>query len=146
MALTLSRVRAGCLGFRSPQLDSLYPSAHHLHSFFFFSLLFRATPMAYGSTQAMGWIGGIAAGLHHSHGNVRSKLYLQPHTTAHSNARSPIHCVRPGFELASSWILVRLVSAVPQWELPTSLFLNVHLHTIFRPLKLKSPPCPKGLS
>ena len=39
------------------------------------------------------------------------------YTTAHGNARSLPHWVRPGMEPTSSWILVRLVSAAPQWEL-----------------------------
>ena len=39
---------------------------------------FRASPVAYGSSQARGPIGAIAASLHHSHSNVGSKLYLQP--------------------------------------------------------------------
>ena len=39
-------------------------------------LLFRATPTAYGSSQARGLIG--AAGLHHSHSNARSEPCLQP--------------------------------------------------------------------
>mgnify|MGYP001273052241 CR=1 FL=1 len=33
---------------------------------FFFFFLFRATPVAYGSSQARGQIGAIDAGLHHS--------------------------------------------------------------------------------
>ena len=39
-------------------------------------------------------------------------------TTAHSDAGSLTHRVRPGIKLASSWILVRFISAAPQWELP----------------------------
>ena len=40
--------------------------------------------MAYGSSQATGWIGAIAAGLHHSHSNTGSELSLQatPQLTA----------------------------------------------------------------
>ena len=34
--------------------------------FFLFSFFFRATPAAYGSPWARGWIGGAAAGLHYS--------------------------------------------------------------------------------
>ena len=55
-----------------------------LHSFFFnlflfFSfLVFRATPAAYGGSQARGQIGAVAAGLHHSHSHARSELHLQP--------------------------------------------------------------------
>ena len=45
---------------------------------FFAFLLFRATPMAYGGSQARGQIGATAAGLHHSHSNARSELCLQP--------------------------------------------------------------------
>ena len=41
-------------------------------SFFFFFFLFRATPAAYGNSQARGQIGAAAAGLHHSHGNMGS--------------------------------------------------------------------------
>ena len=39
------------------------------------------------------------------------------HTTAHGNARSLTHCVKPGIELVTSWFLVGFVSAAPQWEL-----------------------------
>ena len=39
-------------------------------SFFRF---FRAAPAAYGGSQARGLIGAAAAGLHHSHSNIRSK-------------------------------------------------------------------------
>ena len=39
-------------------------------------LLFRAAPMAYGSSQSRGQIGAVAAGLHHSHSNVGSELHL----------------------------------------------------------------------
>ena len=40
-------------------------------------LLFRAPPVAFGSSQARGQI-GAAAGLHHSHSNMESKLHLWP--------------------------------------------------------------------
>ena len=46
--------------------------------FFFFSLSFRATPEAYGGSQARGLIGAVAAGLHQSHSNGRSELHLRP--------------------------------------------------------------------
>ena len=41
-------------------------------------LLFRATPTAYGSSKARGLIRATATGLHYSHSNARSELYLQP--------------------------------------------------------------------
>ena len=44
----------------------------------FFLSFSRATPTAYGDSQAKGLIEAVAAGLHHSHSNVGSKLCLQP--------------------------------------------------------------------
>ena len=38
----------------------------------------RATPVAYGSSQARGRIEAAAAILHHSHGNTRFEPHLQP--------------------------------------------------------------------
>ena len=49
---------------------------------------------------------------------VESELYPPAYTTAHGNARSLTHGARPEFERASSWFLVRFVSAAPRWELP----------------------------
>ena len=40
--------------------------------------LFRATPTAYGSSQARGQIGDTAASLCHSHNDARSELCLRP--------------------------------------------------------------------
>ena len=48
--------------------DPLLSTLHVLPLF----LLFRATPAAYGSSQARGQIGDTAAGLRHSHSNCRS--------------------------------------------------------------------------
>ena len=44
-----------------------------------FCCLFRATPVAYGSFQARGWIGAAVTSLCHSCSNVSSKLYLWLH-------------------------------------------------------------------
>ena len=46
--------------------------------FFFVFCLHRATPAAYGGSLPRGLIGAIAAGLHQSHSNVRSKPHLRP--------------------------------------------------------------------
>ena len=46
-----------------------------IYLFFAFS---RATPAAYGGSQAQGRIGATAAGLHHSHSKAGSKTSLQP--------------------------------------------------------------------
>ena len=45
---------------------------------FVFVSLFRATSVAYGSSQPRGHIGAAAAGLRHSHSSTRSEPYLQP--------------------------------------------------------------------
>ena len=44
----------------------------HTHS------LFRATPAAYGCSQARGPVGAVAADLHQSHSNTRSEPCLRP--------------------------------------------------------------------
>ena len=45
---------------------------------YIFICIFRATYVAYGSSQAKGQIGAVAAGLHQSHGNAGSKPHLWP--------------------------------------------------------------------
>ena len=77
-------------------------------AFFFFGL-FRATPEANGGSQAKGRIGAVAASLHHSHSHTKSE--------PSSWQRQILNQVRPGIKPASSWILVRFVSAEPRWEL-----------------------------
>ena len=56
----------------------IYAKNEYVYILLFFFCLFRATPATYGGSQAKGLIGAIAAGLHHSHGNARSKPCLQP--------------------------------------------------------------------
>ena len=55
----------------------LTPSTHPFSTFNFYFIfllfLFRATPMAYGGSQARGPIGAAAAKLHHSHHHARSE-------------------------------------------------------------------------
>ena len=50
------------------------------------------------------------------------------YTTAHSNAGSLTHWVRPGIKLASPWILVGFISAAPQWEPPKCCILTEKIH------------------
>ena len=50
-----------------------------LFFFFFFFSLFKAVPVAYGSSQARGRIGAAGASLCHSHSNTRSELHLRLH-------------------------------------------------------------------
>ena len=82
---------------------------------FFFCLfvcfcLFRATPMAYGSSQARGQMEAAAADLHHSHSSTGFRPRLWPNMRAHSKARSLTHWAGPGIEPPSSWILVGFIS------------------------------------
>ena len=50
--------------------------------------------------------------------------------TAHGNAGSLTHRVRPGIKPTSSWILVRFVSSKPWWELGSTLF-DIGLSNVF---------------
>ena len=84
-----------------------------LPAFFFFVfcllsfvLLFRAALKAYGGSQARGQIRATAAGLHHSHSNIRSEPLLRPTPQLIATAGSLTHGVRPGIEPATSRILV----------------------------------------
>ena len=40
--------------------------------------LFRAIPVAYGSSQTRGQTGAVVASLHHSHSNAGSEMHLRP--------------------------------------------------------------------
>ena len=55
----------------------IYLYIFYICNFFIFLLLFRATPVVYGLSQARGQFGVAAAGLCHSHSKVRSKVNLQ---------------------------------------------------------------------
>ena len=90
----------------------LYPCPLFLFSFFlsfflFFFNLLRASPTAYGGSQARRLIRAVAPGLRQSH----------------SNTRSLTHCVRLGIEPTTSWFLVRFASAAP-WRALLSMSLS----------------------
>ena len=81
-----------------------------LSFFFFFFFFFEAASAAYESSQARGWIGVAAAGLHHSHRHSNAGCATcATCAAAHGRARSLIHWARPGIEPASSqtlcWVL-----------------------------------------
>ena len=71
--LSIWDMHSDSISVRHPEVGLL-----DLFFFFFFFLLFRATLMAYGGSQAWGWIGAIVAGLCHGHRNAESKPHLQP--------------------------------------------------------------------
>ena len=81
-------------------------------SFLLFSL-FRATLAAYGNSQARGQIGWPTPQAQQC--TIRSASVT--YTTAHGNAGSLTLWVKPGINSASSWILVRFVTAEPWKEL-----------------------------
>ena len=60
--------------------------------------VFRATSVAYGSSQARGQIGATAASLHPQPQQRQIWATSATYTTAHSNAKSLTHWVRPGIE------------------------------------------------
>ena len=63
-------------------------SPHHVafYLFIFWLLLFRATPEAYGSSQARGPIGATAASLRHSHG-IQAMQYTSRVCDLHHGSR-----------------------------------------------------------
>ena len=82
-----------------------------LFIYLFIYLLFRATPVAYGGSQARGRIGATAASLHHSH----------------SKARSSTHWARPGIESATSWFLIVFVNHWAMTGTPGGLYFLISL-------------------
>ena len=81
----------------------------YLLIFIHFFFPFRATPVAYGSSQARGRIRRAPAGLHHSHSNTGSELHLWSMLQPAATLDSPTRWDRPGIERASSgtlcWVL-----------------------------------------
>ena len=91
-----------------------------LDFFFFFFLVFSGPPLQHMEVPRLGVeLGATAAS--HSHSNARSKPLLRP--TSPLTATPDPHWVRPEIEPVSSWLLVRFISAEPQWELPFIEFL-----------------------
>ena len=74
--------------------------------------------MAYGSSQARGWLEAIVAGLTNTPRPQQRwiRAASETYTTVHGNARFLTHWVRPGIKPASSWTLVTFVTTEPQQE------------------------------
>jgi len=98
-------------------------------------LLFSAIPEAYGGSQARGLIviGATAASHRHSHSQIQASSVT--YTTAHGNTRSLTHWARPGIKPATSWFLVRFISAMPRQELQGVFgfvfIFNINLYKLF---------------
>ena len=86
------------------------PINSQIFFFFLYFAISRATPAAYGGSQARGLIGAVATGPCHSHGNMGIQAVSTTYTTAHGNTRSLTHWVRPGIEPTTSWFLVGFVN------------------------------------
>ena len=76
-------------------------------------LPFRATPVPYGSAQAGGQNWAIAAGLHHTHSNIRSERHLWP-TTQLTATLDPQPTEQDWIESTPAWILVRFLTTESQ--------------------------------
>ena len=61
------------------------------------------------------------------------------YVTAHCNAGSLIHWVRPGIEPTSSWILVGFVSSELQWALPSIILLMFWSFVVMLPFQNSWP-------
>ena len=71
---------------------------------------FRATPVAYGSSQAMGWIKSCSCWPMPQPQQCGIQATSVAYTTAQSNVGSLIHWARPGIKPMSSWIWVRFIT------------------------------------
>ena len=107
---------------QSSQILPTYAILHFVEpTFFFFFFCFLGPKKC---SLARGQIRATAAGLCHSPSNARSKRICELH---HSSQQlwilNPLSEKARDQTWASSWILVRLIIAKPQWELPEPSFL-----------------------
>ena len=104
-----SREVSSCELCQSLSSSSIFSLLSFFLPFYLSSFPFRASPTAYGSSQARGRIRDAAEDLRLSHGN----------------AGSLTHRARPGIEPASSWTLVGfIVPLSPNRNSSFSLFLS----------------------
>ena len=107
----------------------LHPSYSIVHQssfiFFFFSFLFTATPVAYGSPRARDWIGAAAAGLYHSH----------------SNAGSLIHRTRPGVKPTSLQGQHRVLNLLVHNGISSLLFYIFSIYLFYQSMALWGSFC-----
>ena len=70
----------------------------------------KASPVAYGGSQARRSSRSCSCWPMPQPEQHRSQATSMTYTTAHSNARSLTHCARPRIEPETSWFLVRFVN------------------------------------
>ena len=87
--------------------------------FFVFLFCFLGSHTAYRSSRGRGRIRAPADDLYHSYSNTRFKPHLRPtpQLTAMLDSQPTKWASEARGEPASSWILVRFISAASQWEL-----------------------------
>ena len=84
-------------------------------TYFLFSFTFIATPVAYGRSQARGWIGAAAEAYAIATATQDlSRIGVLHHSSWQCWVLNPLN--KAGVEHASSWILVEFVSSEPQGE------------------------------
>ena len=83
------------------------------------SVFFRAAPTAYGSSQNRGWIGPVAAGLHHS-----SWQHQIPNPL--SEARDGTHMLMDTSWVCYHWVMMGAPSLFIEWN----IFLRVPFSTL----------------
>ena len=90
-----------CLLYDSSFKNKLY---WHFNVNFLFPtiVIFRAAPMAYGSSQARGQIRATVGGLHHIQSNTRSEPHLWPTPQLTGNTQCLTHWARAGIKPSSS--------------------------------------------
>ena len=91
---------------------TIYPCSlfYYLFIYLFSFCLFRAAPVAYGSSQARGGIGAVAASLWPQPQQCTIWAVSLTYTTAHGSTGSLTHWARPGIEHASSWMLIGFIN------------------------------------
>ena len=77
---------------------------------------FKASRVTYGSSQPRGLNQSCSCWPMPQPQQCWIWVTSVTYTSAHGNAGSLIHWVRPGMEPTSSWILVMFVTTEPQWE------------------------------
>ena len=78
-----------------------------------FFCLFRAALVAYGGSPGWGLNGSCSCWPTPQPQQLGIQALSVTYTTAHGNARSLTHSVRPGIKPESSWILVGFITADP---------------------------------
>jgi len=97
-------------------ISIIYP--YFLIFYFILFLSFKAASTAYGSSQARGLIGLVAAGLCQSHSNARpdlSHIFDLRHSSRQRWILNPLREARDW--TLNLMVSSRIVSTVPQWEL-----------------------------